>query len=63
MILISVKQIESSLEQEKKIRMDLERSKRKLEGDLKLSHETIMDLENDKQQSEEKIKKYVEKKM
>lgn len=63
MILISVKQIESSLEQEKKIRMDLERSKRKLEGDLKLSHETIMDLENDKLQSEEKIKKYVEKKM
>lgn len=49
--------LESSLEQEKKIRMDLERAKRKLEGDLKLTQESIMDLENDKQQSEEKIKK------
>lgn len=53
----SLAQLEGSLEQEKKLRMDLERSKRKLEGDLKLAHETIMDLENDKQQSDEKIKK------
>ncbi|KAL2091246.1 hypothetical protein ACEWY4_013509 [Coilia grayii] len=30
--------------------MDLERAKRKLEGDLKLAQESIMDLENDKQQ-------------
>ena len=37
--------------------MDLERAKRKLEGDLKLVQESIMDLENDKQQSDEKIKK------
>jgi hypothetical protein len=37
--------------------MDLERSKRKLEGDLKLAQESIMDLENDKQQADEKIKK------
>lgn len=50
-------QLESSLEQEKKIRMDLERAKRKLEGDLKLSQESIMDLENDKQQLEERLKK------
>ncbi|KAK6321164.1 hypothetical protein J4Q44_G00081400 [Coregonus suidteri] len=49
--------LEGSLEQEKKLRMDLERAKRKLEGDLKLSQESIMDLENDRQQSEEKIKK------
>lgn len=49
--------LEGSLEQEKKIRMDLERAKRKLEGDLKISQESAMDLENDKQQSEEKIKK------
>jgi len=45
------------LEQEKKLRMDLERVKRKLEGDLKLSMESVMDLENDKQQLEEKLKK------
>ena len=50
-------QLESSLEQEKKVRMDLERAKRKLEGDLKLTQESIMDLENDKQQLEEKLKK------
>lgn len=50
-------QLESSLEQEKKIRMDLERAKRKLEGDLKLAQESIMDLENDKQQLEERLKK------
>ncbi|CAL8257149.1 unnamed protein product [Arctogadus glacialis] len=52
-----VDDIEGSLEQEKKLRMDLERIRRKLEGDLKLSLESLMDLENDKQQSEEKIKK------
>lgn len=50
-------QLEGSLEQEKKIRMDLERAKRKLEGDLKLTLESVMDLENDKQQLEEKLKK------
>lgn len=38
--------------------MDLERAKRKLEGDLKLAQESVMDLENDKQQSDEKMKKY-----
>eukprot|EP00064_Thunnus_orientalis_P020048 superscaffoldBa00005310_g20179 len=52
-----VDDLEGSLEQEKKLRMDLERAKRKLEGDLKLAQESIMDLENDKQQSEEKLKK------
>lgn len=45
------------MEQEKKLRMDLERAKRKLEGDLKLTQENVMDLENDKQQLEEKLKK------
>ncbi|CAB1418977.1 unnamed protein product [Pleuronectes platessa] len=50
-------QLEGSLEQEKKIRADLERAKRKLEGDLKLAQESIMDLENEKQQLDEKLKK------
>lgn len=50
-------QLEGSLEQEKKLRADLERVKRKLEGDLKMSQESIMDLENDKQQIEDKLKK------
>lgn len=37
--------------------MDLERVKKKLEGDLKISQESVMDLENHRQQSEEKMKK------
>lgn len=40
----SLCQLEGSLEQEKKVRMDLERAKRKLEGDLKLTQESIMDV-------------------
>ncbi|KAK2508832.1 hypothetical protein MC885_014546, partial [Smutsia gigantea] len=43
--------LEGCLEQEKKLRADLERVKRKLEGDLKMSQESIMDLENDKKQA------------
>lgn len=57
-LLFCLKKLEGSLEQEKKLRMDLERAKRKLEGDLKLAQESIMDLENDKQQSDEKLKKW-----
>ncbi|XP_029997948.1 myosin-1-like isoform X3 [Sphaeramia orbicularis] len=52
-----VDDLECSLEQEKKIRADFERSRRKLEGDLKLCQETIMDLENERQQNEERLKK------
>lgn len=50
-------QLEGCLEQEKKLRADLERAKRKLEGDLKMCQESLVDLENDKQQAEEKLKK------
>ena len=46
-----VDDMEGQMDAEKKIRLDLERIKRKLEGDLRLSQETIMDLENDKQVS------------
>ncbi|KAJ3603331.1 hypothetical protein NHX12_031073 [Muraenolepis orangiensis] len=52
-----VEDLESSLEHEKKSRLDLERFKRKLEGDLKLSLESLMDIENDKQQLQEQLKK------
>ena len=48
--------LEGSLEEEKKIHMDLERVNRKLEEDLKRSQESIMDLQKDKQQSDHKIK-------
>ncbi|XP_051904409.1 myosin-2-like [Hippocampus zosterae] len=52
-----VDELEGALEQEKKIRVDQERAKRRLEGDLKLSQESIMDLENEKQQLDEKLRK------
>ncbi|XP_041672989.1 myosin-1B-like isoform X2 [Cheilinus undulatus] len=52
-----VDDLENSLEHEKKHHADSERSRRKLEGDLKLSQETIMDLENDRRQVEERLKK------
>lgn len=38
--------------------MDVERSRRKLEGDLKLTQESVMDLENGKQLLEERLKKW-----
>lgn len=57
LIRLTAFQLEGSLEQEKKSRMDLERTKRKLEGDIKLTQESLMDAENYKQQSEEKLKK------
>lgn len=53
----SAPQLECSLEQEKKLRMDTERAKRKLEGDLKLTQETVTDTTQDKHQLEEKLKK------
>lgn len=55
---LSVLQAEGLLEQERKGCMDLERAKRKLEGDLKLAQETIEDLENAKQHLDEKLRKY-----
>ena len=50
-------QLESSLQQEKKLRIEMERTKRKTEGDLKLSMESIRDLEVEKEQLVEKLKK------
>lgn len=54
---VNILQLEGLVEQEKKLRANLERSRRKLEGDLRLSQETIMDLENEKLQAEEQLKK------
>ncbi|KAK0153533.1 Myosin-4 [Merluccius polli] len=55
-ITIPEQDLEGSLEQEKKVRADLERSRRKLEGDLKLSQDNIMDMEGDRQRLEETLK-------
>lgn len=38
--------------------MELERIKRKLEGDLKLSVDSVKDLENQKEDLEDRLKKY-----
>ncbi|XP_050734450.1 myosin heavy chain, muscle-like [Eriocheir sinensis] len=38
-------ELEDSLEREKKLRSDVEKAKRKLEGDVKLTQETVSDLE------------------
>lgn len=54
-------QVEESLELERKACVDLQRAKRKLEGDLKLAQETIVDLESDKQHLDEKLRKYEKK--
>lgn len=37
--------------------MDLERTKRKLEGDLKLTMDSVKDLEKQKEELEERLKK------
>lgn len=50
-------QVEASLELEKKVRLDLERTKRKLEGDLKLSVDSVRDLETQKEEQEERLRK------
>ncbi|PKK18822.1 myosin-3 [Columba livia] len=52
-----VNHVEGSLEQERKACMDIERVKKKFEGDLKLAQETVVDLENDKQHLDEKLRK------
>lgn len=49
------------MELEKKARMDLERTKRKLEGDLKLSLDSMKDLETQKEEFEDRLKKYENK--
>ena len=50
--------MESSLEQEKKSRVEMERTRRKLEGDFKLSQDSVRDLETQKGNLEDRLKKY-----
>ncbi|NXT85637.1 MYH4 protein, partial [Zapornia atra] len=52
-----VNDVSLSLEEERKVCMDLERTKRKLEADLKLAQETTVDLENEKEHLDEKLRK------
>ncbi|CAN0310739.1 unnamed protein product [Lampetra fluviatilis] len=54
---MQVDEVEGALEKEKKVRLDLERVKRKLEVDLKLLEDTMVEMNNGKQQLEEKLRR------
>ena len=51
--------MEENLEREKKVRADVEKAKRKLETDLKMTQETVEELERVKRDLEEGGKKYI----
>lgn len=50
-------QLEDSLEREKKLRGDVEKTKRKVEGDLKLAQEAVADLEKNKKELEQALQR------
>ena len=50
-------QMEDNLEREKKVRGDVEKAKRKLENDLKMTQETVDELENVKRDLEENVRR------
>ena len=51
--------MEDNLEREKKHRSDVEKAKRKLENDLKMTQETVDDLERVRRELEEGGRRYV----
>ena len=51
--------MEDNLEREKKHRGDVEKAKRKLENDLKMTQETVDDLERVRRELEEGGRRYV----
>ena len=52
--------MEDNLEREKKHRADVEKAKRKLEADLKMTQETVDDLERVRTELEANVKRYVQ---
>ena len=50
--------MEENLEREKKVRADVEKAKRKVESDLKMTQETVEELERAKRDLEENVRKY-----
>jgi chaperonin cofactor prefoldin len=50
--------LEDNLEREKKQRADVEKAKRKVENDLKLTQETMEELERIKRDLEENVRRY-----
>lgn len=45
------------MEREKKLRGDVEKNKRKVEGDLKLAQEAVADLEKNKKELEQALQR------
>lgn len=50
--------MEDNLEREKRVRGDLEKNKRKLEGDVKVAQENIEELNKQRQDLEAHLRKY-----
>jgi phage shock protein A len=51
--------LEDGIEREKRARQDLEKSKRKVEGELKVAHENIDESNKQRHDIEANLKKYV----
>jgi len=51
--------MEENLEREKKVRADVEKARRKVEADLKMTQETVEELENVKRDLEDRGRKLV----
>merc|ERR1712228_636502 len=50
-------ELEDSHEREKKSRLDMDKQRRKIEADLKVTQEVVVDLERDKKEVESAIEK------
>jgi len=50
-------QLEDNLEREKKVRADVEKAKKKLEGDLRATQENVEELERIRAEMDSQIKK------
>merc|ERR1712128_36454 len=54
---VTLDDLEDSYEREKKSRLDMDKQRRKIEGDLKVTQEVVIDLERDKKDVESLIEK------
>eukprot|EP00092_Neocalanus_flemingeri_P014216 GFUD01015336.1.p1 GENE.GFUD01015336.1~~GFUD01015336.1.p1 ORF type:complete len:1946 (-),score=553.34 GFUD01015336.1:197-6034(-) len=54
---VTLDELEDSYEREKKSRLDMDKQRRKIEGDLKVTQEVVIDLERDKKDVESLIEK------
>merc|ERR1711892_1200279 len=54
---VTLDELEDSYEREKKSRLDMDKQRRKIEGDLKVTQEVVIDLERDKKDVESCVEK------